>query len=187
MELELSPEYRRKLRAEAHHLDPVVMIGNDGLTPAVLHEIDINLSSHGLIKIRVFSDDREARDALLGRISDELDAAAVQHIGKLLVVYRPLPETEKKRRTAKSQPDKAGTRQRRPAAGTPRAPRGVPRAPGEARRSRLQAQQTTGGTAGAAKSATRKPAGDRSADARGSDRKSGAQGIPGRRRPRSQP
>lgn len=95
MKFELPPAKRRAFRAKAHHLDPVVMIGNDGLTPAVLHEIDVNLLSHGLIKIRVFSDDRDARAALLDRIADELDAAPVQHIGKLLVVYRPVPEEEK--------------------------------------------------------------------------------------------
>ena len=95
MKFELPPAKRRAFRAKAHHLDPVVMIGNDGLTPAVLHEIDVNLLAHGLIKIRVFSDDRDARAALLDRIADELDAAPVQHIGKLLVVYRPVPEEEK--------------------------------------------------------------------------------------------
>jgi len=94
MKLDITPDQRRALRAEAHHLDPVVMIGNDGLTPAVLHEIDINLAAHGLIKIRVFSDDRDARAEMLARIADELDAAPVQHIGKLLIVHRPLPEPE---------------------------------------------------------------------------------------------
>jgi putative YhbY family RNA-binding protein len=90
----LTADKRRALRAEAHHLDPVVMIGNDGLTPAVLHEIDVNLLAHGLIKIRVFSDDRAVREALLARIAAELDAAPVQHIGKLLVVYRPIDDAE---------------------------------------------------------------------------------------------
>jgi putative YhbY family RNA-binding protein len=94
MKLEISPDERRALRAEAHHLTPVVMIGNDGLTPAVLHEIDVNLAAHGLIKIRVFSDDRGAREEFLSRIADELDAAPVQHIGKLLIVHRPMPEPE---------------------------------------------------------------------------------------------
>ena len=97
MKLELNPDARRTLRAQAHHLNPVVMIGNDGLTPAVLHEIDVNLMSHGLIKIRVFSDDREAREAMLQQIAEDLDAAPVQHIGKLLVVYRPLAEEEETR------------------------------------------------------------------------------------------
>ena len=94
MKIELTPDARRALRAQAHHIDPVVMIGNDGLTPSVLHEVDVNLMAHGLIKIRVFSDDRDARDAMLEQIADELEAAPVQHIGKLLVVYRPLPEEE---------------------------------------------------------------------------------------------
>ena len=95
MKLELMADFRRALRADAHHLQPVVMIGNDGLTPAVLHEIDLNLLSHGLIKIRVFSDDREAREAMMEQIASELEASPVQHIGKLLVVYRPVPKEEK--------------------------------------------------------------------------------------------
>src|SRR5215211_4961976 len=123
MKLELSADERRALRADAHHLAPVVMIGNEGLSAAVLHEIDVNLGSHGLIKIRVFSDDRDEREALLGRIAEELDAAAVQHIGKLLVVYRPLPEPEKKaarrRRDAPEQRTRGGSRPRgQPSAGS---------------------------------------------------------------------
>ncbi len=88
--IELRPAQRKERRAEAHHLDPVVFIGNEGLTPAVLKEIDVALSAHGLIKVRVFSDDREAREALFVRVSDELNAAPIQHIGKLLVLWRPI-------------------------------------------------------------------------------------------------
>ena len=88
----LSPTERRALRAKAHHLRPVVSIGQHGLTPAVLHEIDVNLTAHELLKIRVFSDDRAERDALLARICSELDAAPVQHLGKRLIVWRPAPE-----------------------------------------------------------------------------------------------
>jgi putative YhbY family RNA-binding protein len=102
MKLELSADQTRALRADAHHLAPVVMIGNDGLTPAVLHEIDVNLAAHGLIKIRVFGDDRDARDEILSRIADQLDAAPVQHIGKLLIIYRPLPEPEAAPRTKRA-------------------------------------------------------------------------------------
>src|SRR2546423_15021918 len=87
----ITPTERRNLRAKAHSLSPVVMIGNAGLTPAVLHEIDVNLLAHELIKVRVFSDERAARDEMLARICDELDAAPVQHIGKLLVLYRQRP------------------------------------------------------------------------------------------------
>jgi len=90
----LSTADRRALRAKAHHLHPVVAIGQHGLTPAVLHEIDVNLLAHELIKIRVFSDVRADRETLLARICDELDAAPVQHIGKLFVVWRPKPAEE---------------------------------------------------------------------------------------------
>jgi len=71
------------------------MIGGDGLTNAVKREADAALKAHGLIKIRVFSDDRAAREAMLATLADELDAAPIQHIGKLLVLWRPLPEREK--------------------------------------------------------------------------------------------
>ena len=93
--IQLTPAQRKEHRAEAHHLDPVVMIGGDGLTPAVMKETDAALKAHGLIKVRVFSDDRAAREAMLQTLADELDAAPIQHIGKLLVLWRPVPEKEK--------------------------------------------------------------------------------------------
>jgi RNA-binding protein len=88
----LTPAQRKVHRAEAHHLDPVVHIGNDGLTPAVRKEADAALKAHGLIKIRVLNDDRSARETMLAELADALDAAPIQHIGKLLVLWRPLPE-----------------------------------------------------------------------------------------------
>ncbi len=93
----LSPAERSELRTEAHALNPVVMIGEAGLTPAVLKEIDASLNAHGLIKVRVFGDDREARIAMYDTICSELGAAPVQHIGKLLVMYRPKKEAEKEK------------------------------------------------------------------------------------------
>jgi RNA-binding protein len=83
---------RQALRGEAHGLKPVVMIGGDGLTPAIIQEADAALNAHGLIKIRVFGDDRDARQAMLMELADKLNAAPVQHIGKLLVLHRPKPE-----------------------------------------------------------------------------------------------
>jgi putative YhbY family RNA-binding protein len=80
---------RKQKRAEAHHLDPVVSIGHDGATAAVRREIGAALDAHGLVKIRVFTDDRAAREILLRELSADLAAAAVQHIGKLLVLWRP--------------------------------------------------------------------------------------------------
>jgi putative YhbY family RNA-binding protein len=91
----LSPAQRKDHRSEAHHLDPVVMVGGDGLTPAVEREIDLALNAHGLIKVRVFSDDRAARAGMLIELADKLGAAPIQHIGKLLVLWRPMPPKEK--------------------------------------------------------------------------------------------
>ncbi len=96
--LTLSTTERRAHRADAHHLDPVVLIGGDGLTPAVVKETDHALSAHGLIKVRVFSDERDTREAILAQLCDELGAAPVQHIGKLLVLWRPIPPKEKAER-----------------------------------------------------------------------------------------
>jgi putative YhbY family RNA-binding protein len=93
--IQLTPAQRKEHRSEAHHLDPVVMIGGDGLTPAVEKEIDHALNAHGLVKVRVFSDDRAAREAMLTTLADTLGAAPIQHIGKLLVLWRPVPPKEK--------------------------------------------------------------------------------------------
>ena len=90
--IQLTPAERKEKRGDAHHLDPVVMVGADGLTPAVLKEAEVAIKSHGLIKVRVFSDDRAAREAMLIEMADKLDAAPIQHIGKLLVLWRPLAE-----------------------------------------------------------------------------------------------
>jgi RNA-binding protein len=87
--IELTPDQRRYLKSLAHHLNPVVMIGNNGLTDAVIREIAVNLDAHELIKIRVLGDDRELREQYLEQICADLGAAKVQHIGKLLLVYRP--------------------------------------------------------------------------------------------------
>jgi RNA-binding protein len=91
--IQITTSRRRELRALAHHLEPVVLVGGDGLTAAVLKECDGALASHGLIKVRVFSDERAARETMLQRLADELNAAPVQHIGKLLVLWRePAPK-----------------------------------------------------------------------------------------------
>ena len=77
-QIQLTPAERREHRANAHHLDPVVMIGGDGLTAAVQKEVDAALSAHGLIKVRILGDDRAARDQIYQKLADELDAAPIQ-------------------------------------------------------------------------------------------------------------
>jgi RNA-binding protein len=93
--IQLTPAQRKVHRADAHHLDPIVMVGGDGLTPAVKKEAESALRAHGLIKVRVFSDDRLVREEMLRTLADELDAAPIQHIGKLLVLWRPKVEKER--------------------------------------------------------------------------------------------
>ena len=94
-QIQLTPAERREQRAAAHHLDPVVLIGGDGLTPTVKKEIDAALNAHGLIKVRVFNDDRAARELMYQELTAELNAAPIQHIGKLLVLWRPQPVKER--------------------------------------------------------------------------------------------
>ncbi|MBS0313983.1 MAG: YhbY family RNA-binding protein [Proteobacteria bacterium] len=117
----LSASARRALRAAAHHLDPVVMIGQHGLTAAVLHEIDLALTAHALIKVRVQSDERETREAYLAEICAKLGCENVQHLGKLLVLWRNAGDA-----SADESGDEAAARPRSPARG-PR--RGLASAP----------------------------------------------------------
>ena len=122
----LTPASRRELRAKAHHLQPFVIIGQHGLTPAVLHEIDLALLKHELIKVRVFSDAREQREAMLDQVCADMDCAAVQHLGKVLVLWRPNPELDK----PAPRPAKAASKPTaKPGAKRPKAARTGPRAP----------------------------------------------------------
>jgi RNA-binding protein len=93
--LSLTVAERLDLKGRAHALNPTVMIGNAGLTEAVLKEIALALNTHELIKIRVMGDDRVLRATMLESICTQLDAAPVQHIGKILVIYKPNPEKHK--------------------------------------------------------------------------------------------
>ena len=93
----LSPEQRRKLKAQAHGLKPVVMVSDQGLSDAVVREIERGLNSHGLIKIRVMGHERPEREELLAQVCSKTYSHAVQHIGKMLVIYRepqePAPQS----------------------------------------------------------------------------------------------
>ncbi len=88
----LSPIERKKLKARAHALDPIIHLGGKGLTGAVIAEIGRALDAHELIKVRAGSMERGAREAALAEICARLDAQPVQHIGKVLVVFRKKPE-----------------------------------------------------------------------------------------------
>jgi len=99
--LTITPTERRALKALAHALSPVVMIGEAGLSAGVIKELEQGLKSHELIKVKVFSDERETRETMLEEICQQLKAAPVQHIGKILVIYRPKPEEIEKSVAAK--------------------------------------------------------------------------------------
>lgn len=100
--LPLTAAQRSSLRADAHVLSPVVMIGDAGLTPSVIAETDSALSAHTLIKVRVFADEKDVRAEYFDTLCDQLGAAQVQHIGKLLVLYRPLSAAPKKKTFAQT-------------------------------------------------------------------------------------
>lgn len=87
--LELTAEQRNYLKAQAHAIKPVVMIGNQGLSAAVLQEAERAIAAHELIKIRVLGAEREVREVYLTELCESLNAAPVIHIGKLLLIYRP--------------------------------------------------------------------------------------------------
>ena len=91
MPVSLTPRERTHLKARAHPLEPVVKVGNAGLTDQVMAEIDRALTAHELIKVRVAGADREAREAMCDAICARTDAAEVQRVGKVIVLWRPRP------------------------------------------------------------------------------------------------
>ena len=86
--MSLNPKARQALKAKAHKLHPIVMLGNKGLTDAVKKEIDIALNDHQLIKVRIPSEDRDERKATAAEICESQSAELVQLIGKVAVLYR---------------------------------------------------------------------------------------------------
>src|SRR5512141_1032968 len=93
----LSPKRRSDLRAQAHKLSPVVIVGDKGLTDEVIAEIDRSLKAHELIKVRAATDERDARAVWIETICERLQAHPVQQIGKVFVIYRENPKEEKKK------------------------------------------------------------------------------------------
>ncbi len=122
----LSPAELKALKAQAHHLNPVVMLGANGLAPSVLREIDIALTAHGLIKVKLGGENRADREALIDAICAGTGCQAVQAIGKVGVFYRKKPEPanrEPKHHVTKQVAGERAAQRRSPArpAGTRRA------------------------------------------------------------------
>jgi RNA-binding protein len=104
----MTPSRRSELRAQAHKLDPVVIIGDKGLTDEVIAEIDRSLKAHELIKVRAATDDRDARELWMEKICERLDAEAIQQIGKVLVVYRQNFDKPRENMGPRSEPHEGG-------------------------------------------------------------------------------
>jgi len=100
--LDITSQERSALRAAAHPLRPVVLIGDRGLSDSVLKEIDLNLNAHQLIKVRIAGEEREARNAMLETICDTLSCALVHHLGKTLIIYRPDTAAQKAKAEAEN-------------------------------------------------------------------------------------
>jgi len=123
-EIQLTPKERQALKALAHGLKPVVLLGSAGLSPAVVKEIDRALLAHELVKVKVPGDDRIEREELFASLAESLSAARVQAIGKLLVLFRPVPEEEAQ---APEAPRQKGSRTMRTENRSPKAPATTPR------------------------------------------------------------
>ena len=113
-ELILTSAQRQALKARAHGLRPVVLLGAAGLSEKVVLEIDRALSAHQLIKIKVPGDDRGARTQLGADVAEKLSAANVQSIGKMIVLFRPQPESEDKQERSALMNQRADERRQQP-------------------------------------------------------------------------
>jgi RNA-binding protein len=87
----ITEKQKRWLKTQVHHLKPVVLVGQAGLTDAVLAELDLALEHHELLKVRVAAGDRELRDSLIDRMIQETRATLVSRIGNVAALYRPNP------------------------------------------------------------------------------------------------
>lgn len=88
----LTKKQIRQLKSLVHHLNPVVIIGQNGLTEAVFTELDITLNTHELIKVRLNAGDREERQEMIGRICERCHAELVQTIGHVAAFFRRNPD-----------------------------------------------------------------------------------------------
>ena len=90
--MNLNKKQIQYLKGVAHSLKPVVLLGNNGLTEAVVAEIDYALNHHELIKVKIPTEDRETKTLIVDAICRETQATKIQVIGKTLIVYRQSEE-----------------------------------------------------------------------------------------------
>ena len=92
MPVTLTPKERTHLKGRAHALEPIVQVGQGGLSDAVAVELDRALTAHELIKVKINGTDRRARQAMAVAICSRTDAVAIHQVGKIIVLWRPTPE-----------------------------------------------------------------------------------------------
>jgi RNA-binding protein len=85
----LSNSQIKFLREKAHHLNPVIMVGANGITDGLLEELDATLEHHELIKIRVRAEDRDDKKEIMAKLCKLPKVTKVHVIGHILVLYRP--------------------------------------------------------------------------------------------------
>jgi RNA-binding protein len=90
--VQLTEKQRRHLKGLAHHLSPVIRVGNAGITPGVIAETRRALEDHELIKVRVSATDRDERDAAIELLAGETQAALVGRVGHVATLYRAHPD-----------------------------------------------------------------------------------------------
>jgi putative YhbY family RNA-binding protein len=123
-ELTLPRDERLRLKSQSHHLDPIVLLGAAGLSEPALKEIDRALKAHGLIKVRLPATARDERERLFAQTAERLGAARVQLIGRLMVLFRPVPD-EPAPRAARAAKVTAASGRRPDRAARPRTGAGV--------------------------------------------------------------
>ena len=94
MGISLTPRERSHLKARAHALEPRVQVGHSGVTDALAAEVDRALTAHELIKVKILGDDRDTRAEIAEAIAKRADAALVQSVGKVVVLWRPRPDED---------------------------------------------------------------------------------------------
>lgn len=140
MAARISAAERRALKARAHALDPVVLVGDGGVTDGVVAEIERALAAHELIKVRAGGLERAARELAMAEICERTGAEPVQAIGKVMVLWKENPEKRRKEREAERlrnrPPAPAPTRSARPGSRNSSPRRGSAPKPGRRRTSR---------------------------------------------------
>jgi RNA-binding protein len=91
MQRNITNNKRKELKKKSYALKPIIMIGQNGLTDAVINEIDLALKAHELIKVRAKCSDKDARNEQCLEIKEKLNANIIHRIGFITVLYRPAP------------------------------------------------------------------------------------------------